>query len=71
MPGRASACSWTATTWVARLGEAKRQGHLETELKRLALILVDEIGYIPFDPEAVNVMFALVSRRSADACVRA
>jgi DNA replication protein DnaC len=43
----------TATAWVARLGEAKRQGQLETELKRLALIpllVVDEVGYIPFDP---------------------
>jgi DNA replication protein DnaC len=56
----------TATAWVARLGEAKRQGQLETELKRLALIpllVVDEVGYIPFDPEAANLMFALVSSR--------
>jgi len=56
----------TATAWVARLGEAKRQGQLETELKRLALIpmiIVDEVGYIPFDPEAANLMFALVSSR--------
>src|SRR5580692_10703479 len=56
----------TATQWVARLAEAKRQGQLETELKRLALIpllVVDEVGYIPFDPEAANLMFALVSSR--------
>ena len=56
----------TATAWVARLGEAKRQGQLETELKRLALIpllVIDEVGYIPFDPEAANLMFALVSSR--------
>lgn len=56
----------TATAWVARLGEAKRQGQLEAELKRLALtplLVVDEIGYIPFDPEAANLMFALVSSR--------
>ena len=56
----------TATAWVARLGDAKRQGQLETELKRLALIpllVVDEVGYIPFDPEAANLMFALVSSR--------
>src|SRR5580700_3081262 len=55
-----------ATAWVARLGEAKRQGQLETELKRLALIpllVIDEVGYIPFDPEAANLMFALVSSR--------
>jgi len=56
----------TATEWVARLADAKRQGQLETELKRLALIpllVVDEGGYIPFDPEAANLMFALVSSR--------
>jgi DNA replication protein DnaC len=56
----------TATEWVARLGEAKRQGDLEAELKRLSnvpLIVVDEVGYIPFDPEAANLMFSLVSAR--------
>ena len=56
----------TATEWVARLGEAKRQGKLEEELRRLGyvpLIVVDEVGYIPFDPEAANLMFSLVSAR--------
>ena len=51
----------TATQWVARLAEAKRQGSLEAELRRLTfipLIVVDEVGYIPFDPEAANLMFA-------------
>jgi IstB-like ATP binding protein len=53
-------------TGLARLSEAKRQGGLETELRRLSfipLIVVDEIGYIPFDPEAANLMFSLVSNR--------
>jgi DNA replication protein DnaC len=56
----------TATEWVARLGDAKRQGNLEPELRRLGfipLIVVDEVGYIPFDPEAANLMFSLVSAR--------
>ena len=56
----------TATQWVARLSEAKRQGTLEPELKRLSfvpLLVVDEVGYIPFDPEAANLMFSLVSNR--------
>src|SRR5207245_10751030 len=56
----------TATRWVARLAEAKRQGNLEAELRRLSfipLIVVDEVGYIPFDPEAANLMFSLVSSR--------
>ena len=56
----------TATQWVARLGEAKRQGSLEAELKRLSfvpVVVVDEIGYIPFDPQVANLMFELVSSR--------
>src|SRR5947208_9208920 len=56
----------TATEWVARLGDAKRHGNLEAELRRLGfvpLIVVDEVGYIPFDPEAANLMFSLVSSR--------
>jgi DNA replication protein DnaC len=56
----------TATEWVARLGDAKRSGNLEAELRRLGfipLVVVDEVGYIPFDPEAANLMFSLVSAR--------
>jgi DNA replication protein DnaC len=56
----------TATQWVARLGDAQRAGRLDEELRRLeriALIVVDEVGYIPFDPQAANLMFMLVSSR--------
>jgi DNA replication protein DnaC len=56
----------TATEWVAQLADAKRQGGLEDELRRLGrvpLIVVDEVGHIPFDPEAANLMFSLVSNR--------
>lgn len=56
----------TATQWVARLADTKRDGRLEDELSALAripLIVCDEIGYIPFDPQAANLMFALVSSR--------
>jgi DNA replication protein DnaC len=56
----------TATQWVARLADAKRDGRLEDELAALAripVIVCDEIGYIPFDPQAANLMFALVSSR--------
>jgi DNA replication protein DnaC len=62
----------TATEWVARLADAHRQGRLEAELRRLQripLVIVDEIGYIPFDPEAANVMFMLVSSRYERASV--
>jgi DNA replication protein DnaC len=56
----------TATEWVALLADAQRQGHLDTELDRLQripLLIIDEVGYIPFDPHAANLMFMLVSRR--------
>lgn len=42
----------TATEWVALLADAQRSGRLDTELDRLAripLLIVDEVGYIPFD----------------------
>ena len=56
----------TATEWVARLGDAQRQGRLAEELRRLEwmpLLVVDEVGYIHFDPQAANLMFMLVSSR--------
>jgi DNA replication protein DnaC len=56
----------TATEWVALLADAQRQGRLDDELRRLEripLVIVDEVGYIPFDPQAANLMFMLVSRR--------
>ena len=56
----------TATQWVARLAEAKRESRLEAELRRLGrvpLLIVDEVGYIPFDRESANLMFSLVSAR--------
>jgi DNA replication protein DnaC len=56
----------TATEWVALLADTQRQGRLDDELKRLErypLLICDEVGYIPFDPQAANLMFMLVSRR--------
>jgi DNA replication protein DnaC len=56
----------TATEWVAMLADAQRHGRLDTELdklQRIPLLIVDEVGYIPFDPQAANLMFMLVSRR--------
>jgi DNA replication protein DnaC len=56
----------TATEWVALLLEAQRQGRLDDELdklQRIPLLVIDEVGYIPFDPQAANPMFMLVSRR--------
>jgi hypothetical protein len=56
----------TASEWVARLAEAHHTGRLQQELVRLGrypLIVVDEVGYIPFEPEAANLFFQLVSSR--------
>src|ERR1700731_3956253 len=56
----------TASQWVARLAEAHHGGRLQQELVRLGrypLIVVDEVGYIPFESEAANLFFQLVSSR--------
>jgi DNA replication protein DnaC len=56
----------TASQWVARLAEAHTTGTLQDELVRLArypLLIIDEVGYIPFEPEAANLFFQLVSSR--------
>jgi DNA replication protein DnaC len=56
----------TATEWVALLGEAQRQGKLDSGLDRLertTSLICDEVGYIPFCPQAASPMFMLVSRR--------
>ena len=62
----------TAAEWVARLGDAHHQGRLHAELTRLGrvpLLIIDEVGYIPFDGEAANLFFQLVSARYERACV--
>src|SRR6185312_15796926 len=56
----------TAADWVAHLADAHHAGKLQTELIRLArypLLVIDEVGYIPFEPEAANLFFQLVSSR--------
>jgi DNA replication protein DnaC len=56
----------TASEWVARLADAHHAGRLQDELVRLGrypLLVVDEVGYIPFEPEAANLFFQLVSSR--------
>ena len=56
----------TASEWVDRLAAAHHAGKLQAELVRLGrypLLVVDEVGYIPFEPEAANLFFQLVSSR--------
>ena len=62
----------TAAEWVARLADAHTQGRLHAELTRLGripLIVIDEVGYIPFEAEAANLFFQLVSARYERASV--
>jgi len=59
-------CFATAAEWVARLAEAHHAGRLQGELIRLGrypLLVIDEVGYIPFEAEAANLFFQLVSSR--------
>jgi DNA replication protein DnaC len=62
----------TAAQWVARLAEAHAGGRLQAELVRLGrypLLVIDEVGYIPFEAEAANLFFQLVSSRYERASV--
>ncbi|NED64086.1 ATP-binding protein, partial [Streptomyces sp. SID10244] len=52
----------TATGWAARLTEAHTAGRLAAEIKRLRryrLLIIDEIGYLPFDSDTANLFFQL------------
>jgi DNA replication protein DnaC len=56
----------TASNWITRLATAHHTGQLEAELKKIRrykLIIVDEVGYIPFDHDAANLFFQLVASR--------
>jgi DNA replication protein DnaC len=56
----------SATTWVMRLAAAQREHRLDTYLRileRYPLVIVDEVGYLPFDAEAANLFFQLVGAR--------
>jgi len=62
----------TAAEWVGRLADAHAAGNLHAELIRLGrypLIVIDEVGYIPFEAEAANLFFQLVSARYERASV--
>ena len=49
-------------SWVTRLQEAHSRGKLSS-LRPYSLLIVDEVGYIPFDQDAANLFFQLVSSR--------
>ena len=56
----------TAPALVAGLAKAHADGRLEERLGFFAkpkLLIVDELGYLPFEPNAAHLFFQLVSRR--------
>ena len=56
----------TASNWITRLADAHQAGRLDAELKKIRrykLIIIDEVGYIPFDQDAANLFFQLIASR--------
>lgn len=56
----------TAAGLLMKLIDAKRNGSLERlyrSLDRIDVLLVDELGYIPFEREATDLLFQVVSSR--------
>ena len=55
-----------ATTVVAQLAKRHSEGRLEERLAQFAkpkLLIFDELGYLPFEPNAAHLFLQLVSRR--------
>jgi DNA replication protein DnaC len=55
-----------ATGLVAALAKAHAEGKLEEKLTHFTkprLLIVDELGYLPFEPDAAHLFFQLVARR--------
>src|SRR5918912_1809341 len=55
-----------ATALITTLARAHAEGRLEDRLAFYAkpkLLIVDELGYLPFEPNAAHLFFQLVSRR--------
>ncbi len=56
----------TASDAIARLTAAHHANQLEAELKKIRrykLIIIDEVGYTPFDQDAANLFFQLIASR--------
>ncbi|MDX3634074.1 IS21-like element helper ATPase IstB [Streptomyces europaeiscabiei] len=56
----------TATEWAARLAGARAEGRLAEELSALdacPLLIVDEVGYLPFDTDTARLVFQLIAHR--------
>ena len=56
----------SATGWINRLAAAHTAGTLERELRRLKryrALIIDEVGYLPFDSTAAALFFQLIAAR--------
>lgn len=56
----------TAAGLLTNLLDAKRDGTLTRKLQsldRFALLLIDELGYVPFEREATDLLFNVISQR--------
>ena len=56
----------SATGWITRLADAHDHGRLAEELRRLnryRVILIDEVGYLPFDSASAALFFQLIASR--------
>ena len=61
-----SALFTTATSLMTTLAVGHRRGTLDKELlyySKPKLLIIDEMGYLPFEPNAAHLFFQLVSRR--------
>ena len=55
-----------AAVLTANLLQAHRQGRPEERISHYGkpkLLIIDELGYLPFDPQAARLFFQLISRR--------
>ncbi len=51
---------------IVQLAKAHQEGNLEDRIMHYAkpkLLIVDELGYLPFDPKAAHLFFQLICRR--------
>lgn len=56
----------TLTDLITTLTKAERESNLVTRIRyfnRAALLIVDEVGYLPISPSGVNLFFQLVNSR--------
>ena len=61
-----------ASVQVERLAKAEKEKRLEDKIRRLSkfqLLIIDEIGYLPFDELGAHCFFQLISRRYEKASI--